>query len=64
MLWSDSFDIAIALQEKYPNVDPLSINFVELCNMVCTLDGFNGKPDQAGEKILEAIQMCWLDEID
>jgi FeS assembly protein IscX len=60
--WIDSLDIAIALDEAYPDVDPLSINFVDLRNWVLTLDEFDDDPEHSGEKILEAIQAAWIEE--
>ncbi len=62
--WTDSLDIAIELVEKYPNRDPLGINFVELRQMVLELDEFEDDPERCGEKILEAIQAAWLEELD
>lgn len=63
MKWTDSLDIAIALAEKHPAVDPLRINFVELRNWVLELDEFDDDPRHCGEKILEAIQMAWIEEV-
>jgi FeS assembly protein IscX len=62
MKWTDSLDIAIALDEQYPDIDPLTINFVDLKNMVVALEDFNDDGEKTGEKILEAIQMHWIDE--
>jgi FeS assembly protein IscX len=62
MKWTDSREIAIALIEKYPDQDPERINFVELRNWVLELPGFADDPKRSGEKILEAIQMAWIDE--
>jgi FeS assembly protein IscX len=63
MKWIDTYDIAIELADTYPDVDPLTINFVTLRNLVMDLDNFDDDPDRCGEKILEAIQMAWLDEV-
>ena len=60
--WTDSLDIAIELDEKYPDVDPLNINFVDLRGWVLGLDEFDDDPEHSGEKILEAIQMAWIEE--
>jgi FeS assembly protein IscX len=60
--WTDSLDIAIALDDKYPNIDPLTIRFTDLHAWVCELDDFNDDPDKSNEKILEAIQMAWIEE--
>ncbi|KAF0813098.1 hypothetical protein IGB42_02498 [Andreprevotia sp. IGB-42] len=64
MKWTDSREIAIALAETYPDLDPLTINFVDLRNRVLALPGFDDNPAHSGEKILEAIQMTWIDEAD
>jgi FeS assembly protein IscX len=63
MKWTDSREIAITLAEKYPDIDPQYVNFPDLHHWVCELDGFSDDPHRSGEKILEAIQTCWLEEI-
>lgn len=60
--WTDTLEIAIELFETKPDVDPLSVNFVDLRNWVMALDGFDDDPDHCGEKILEAIQAAWIEE--
>ena len=60
--WTDSLEIAISLEEVRPDIDPITINFVELRELVLALEDFNEGDTQCGEKILEAIQMCWIDE--
>ncbi len=60
--WTDSLEIAISLEEAHPDIDPITINFVELRELVMALEDFNEGDTQCGEKILEAIQMCWIDE--
>jgi len=64
MKWKDVRDIAIALAEKYPDVDPLKVNFVDLHNYVIGLDGFDDDHGHGGEKVLEAIQATWIDEAE
>lgn len=64
MKWTDSRDIAVALSEKYPEQDPKAVNFVDLYKWVLELPGFGDDPKRCGEKILEAIQMAWIDEAD
>jgi len=64
MKWKDVRDIAIALAEKYPDVDPLKVNFVDLHNYVVGLDGFDDDHGHGGEKVLEAIQATWIDETE
>ena len=60
--WTDSLEIAISLVEAHPEIDPITINFVDLRKLVMNLEDFNEGDTQCGEKILEAIQMCWIDE--
>ena len=62
MRWTDINDIAIDLSEAHPEVDPLSLNFVDLRNWVMELEGFDDEPEHSGERILEAIQMAWIEE--
>ena len=62
MKWTDVQQIAEALYDKFPEVDPTRINFVELHNKVIELDGFNDDHHRGGEKVLEAIQQAWMDE--
>ena len=64
MKWIDSRDIAIALAEKFPGVDPTRVNFVDLRAWVLALDGFDDDPKRSGEKILEAIQAAWMEEAE
>ena len=60
--WLDTLDIAIELDETYADTDPKHINFVDLRNWVMALPEFDDDPEHVGEKILEAIQMAWIDE--
>ena len=60
--WTDSLEIAISLEEAHPDIDPITINFVDLRELVIALKDFNEGDTQCGEKVLEAIQMCWIDE--
>ena len=62
--WTDVLDIAIELDELYPDVDPQYINFVDLRKWVMALADFDDDPDRCGEKILEGIQMAWIEERD
>ena len=64
MKWTDSREIAIALFDRFPDQDPKTINFVDLRNWVLALPDFDGDPKRSGEKILEAIQMAWIDEAE
>ncbi len=60
--WTDSLEIAIALDEAYEEVDPRYVNFVDLRNWILALDEFDDDPEHSGEKILEAVQMAWIEE--
>ena len=64
MKWTDINDIAIELSDAHPAIDPLKINFVDLRNWVMALPDFADDPAHCGEKILEAVQMCWIEEAD
>ena len=64
MKWIDINDIAIELSEVHPDVDPMTLRFTELKQWVLELEGFDDDPARSGEKVLEAIQMAWLDEKD
>lgn len=60
--WTDTLDIAIELDETHPDVDPKYVNFVDLRNWVMALNDFDDDPEHSGERILEAIQMAWIEE--
>jgi FeS assembly protein IscX len=60
--WVDTLDIAIELDETHPEVDPKFVNFVDLRQWVMDLDAFDDDPDHSGERILEAIQLAWMEE--
>ena len=60
--WTDTLEIAIQLSEKFPDVDAQSIRFTDLHQWVCDLKEFEDDPNKSGEKILEAIQMAWIEE--
>ena len=62
MKWTDTLQIAEALFDKHPDIDPLTVRFTDLHRWVTELEGFNDDPGRSGEKILEAIQMAWIDE--
>jgi len=63
MKWTDTLDIAIELSEAHPEIDPKTIRFTDLHRWVMELPEFDDDPDHSGEKILEAIQMAWIDEV-
>lgn len=60
--WTDIYDIAIELDEAHPEVDVLHIRFTDLHRWITELESFDDDPDKSNEKILEAIQMAWLEE--
>jgi FeS assembly protein IscX len=62
MKWTDTLEIAIALADARPDTDPKTVRFTELMQWVLALPGFDDDPKRCGEKILEAIQMAWIDE--
>ena len=62
--WVDTIDIAIELAERYPDVDPLTVRFTDLKQWVEALPEFDDDPERCGERLLEAIQMAWIDEQD
>lgn len=64
MKWTDSREVAIALAEAHPDTDPARVRFTDLRALVLALPGFADDPARCGEKILEAIQMAWIDETD
>ena len=64
MKWTDTLEIAIALAEKFPDVDPKAVRFTDLHKWVMALPGFSDEANRSGEKILEAIQMAWIDEAE
>ncbi len=62
LTWNDAEDIGIALQEKYPTLDPLTVRFTDLHQYVVGLEGFSDDPKASNESKLEAIQMAWYEE--
>ena len=60
--WTDTIDIAILLSDKYPDINPETIRFTDLHQWVCELSDFDDDPQKSNEKILEAIQMAWIEE--
>ncbi|WP_373045201.1 Fe-S cluster assembly protein IscX [Vulgatibacter sp.] len=64
MQWTDVRDIAIELAERHPDVKPLTVRFTDLHRWITELPGFDDDPQKSNEKLLEAIQMAWLDEVE
>ncbi len=62
--WIDIRDIAIELAESHTDVDPQYVRFTDLHAWVCALEDFDDDPNRSNEKILEAIQMAWIEEAD
>ncbi len=60
--WVDSLEIAIELDETYPDIDPTSVNFVDLRQWIIDLEDFDDDPEHCGERILEAVQLAWIAE--
>tara|TARA_B100000768_G_scaffold117212_1_gene108449 strand:+ start:516 stop:710 length:195 start_codon:yes stop_codon:yes gene_type:complete len=64
MLWTDTLEIAEKLFDTQPDTDPKTIRFTDLRQWVMDLDGFDDDPNKCGERILEAIQLAWIDEYE
>ncbi|MDC0470625.1 Fe-S cluster assembly protein IscX [Candidatus Pseudothioglobus singularis] len=62
--WTDSLEIAISLADNFPEIDPKTINFVDLRALVLNLKDFEEADSKCGERVLEAIQMNWIEEIE
>jgi FeS assembly protein IscX len=60
--WTDVAEIAWRLSEAHPDVDPLTLRFTDLHRWIVALDGFSGDPKKSNERLLEAIQMAWIEE--
>lgn len=64
MIWTDINDIACELFDAEPSLNPLTLRFTDLRDKVMKLEGFEGSVENCNEKILEAIQMAWLEEFE
>jgi FeS assembly protein IscX len=64
MKWTDVRDIALALAERHPDADPRAVRFMDLRQWIIELPGFDDDPKRGGEKVLEAVQMTWIEEAD
>jgi FeS assembly protein IscX len=62
--WTDTLEIAIQLAELHPGEDPTQLRFTALMAMVQALPEFDDAPERCGERILEAIQQAWIDELE
>lgn len=63
MKWTDVYDIALELADNHPDTNPQYVNFVDLRDWILQLEDFDDDPEHCGEKILEAIQAAWIEEI-
>ncbi len=64
MKWTDVQRIAEDLYDNHSDIDPKTIRFTQLRDLVLALDGFDDDPNRSGEKVLEAIQQAWIDEAE
>ena len=64
MHWTDTQEIAEQLFDNNPELDPKTIRFTDLYQWIIDLDDFDDDPDKCGERILEAIQLAWIEEYD
>jgi len=64
MLWTDTLEIAEKLFDIHPDIDPKTIRFTDLRQWVLALNDFDDDPNKCGERILEAIQLAWIDEYE
>jgi len=62
--WTDSLEIALDLMEEHPDVDPMQLHFTELMQWVIALENFDDDPKHCGERVLEAIQLAWIAEME
>lgn len=62
--WTDSLEIALDLIEQHPDVDPTRLHFTELMQWILALENFDDDPKHCGERVLEAVQLAWIDEVD
>lgn len=60
--WIDSQDIALELLEKFPDVEPQTVRFTDLRLWIMSLEAFSDDPEHCNERVLEAVQACWIDE--
>ena len=60
--WTDTLEIAIELNDNLPDIDPKYVRYTDLHTWICELENFDDNPEKSNEKILEAIQMAWIEE--
>ncbi|MGB5444927.1 MAG: Fe-S cluster assembly protein IscX [Psychromonas sp.] len=61
--WIDSQELALALIDNFPDQDPQQVRFTDLREWIIGLDDFDDDPNHCSERILEAVQQCWIDEV-
>ena len=64
MKWTDTQRIAEELYDAHGDIDPKTIRFTHLRELVMALPDFDDDPARSGERILEAIQQAWIDEAE
>lgn len=64
MKWTDTMDIAIALEENHPDKDNVNVRYTDMHAWIVALEDFKDEPSASNERVLEAIQMAWIDERD
>ena len=64
MKWTDIQQIAETLADTHPETDPTTIRFTDLRDYILQIPDFDDKPEHCGERILEAVQQAWIDEMD
>ncbi|MCQ1057029.1 Fe-S cluster assembly protein IscX [Photobacterium sp. DNB23_23_1] len=62
--WIDSRELAIELSEQHPDVDPVTLRFTDLREWILALEAFDDDPEHCSERVLEAVQMYWIEEAD
>lgn len=64
MKWTDIHQIAEGLADRHEDINPTTIRFTRLRELVLALPDFDDQPEHCGERLLEAIQQAWIDETD
>ncbi|MFC0322533.1 Fe-S cluster assembly protein IscX [Gallibacterium melopsittaci] len=64
MKWQDAQQIAEALYDRFPELDPKTVRFTDMHRWICEIEEFDDDPEKSNERILEAILLCWLDEFE
>ena len=64
MKWTDTQRIAEELFDRHPEIDPKTVRFTQLRQLILDLPEFDDDPQRCGERILEAVQQTWIDEAE